>query len=141
MPDIYAQMSLEDILLTIFAIIVIVVLAWCTYAFFRAIFFFIFSGGKEDQKKKGWNSIRFMVIGVVLCIGLLISFPYILKSMNVELSEEYSTKQVFTKAGELFKKVFEVGRMVKDAQKENEFRGQLYYDINSENSTVGWYDL
>lgn len=141
MPDIYAQASLEDILLTIFAIIVIVVLAWCVYAFFRAIFFFIFSGGKEEERKKWWNSIRFMVIGVILSIALLISFPYVLKSMNVELSEEYSTKQVFNKAGDLFKKIFEVWKIVKDAQKENEFRGQLYYDINSQDSWVEWYDL
>lgn len=82
-----------------------------------------------------------MVIGVILSIALLISFPYVLKSMNVELSEEYSTKQVFNKAWELFKKIFEVGSMIKDAQKENEFRGQLYYDINSETSNAEWYDL
>ena len=132
MVDIYNYTSLENVLLTVFAIIVIIVLAGCLYAFLRAIFFFIFSGGKEDQKKKGWNSIRFMVIGVILCVGLLISFPYIIKAMNVELTEEYSTKQVFNKAGELFKKVFEVGTMVKDAQKENEFRGNPYYNINGE---------
>ncbi|AHB40987.1 hypothetical protein P148_SR1C00001G0180 [candidate division SR1 bacterium RAAC1_SR1_1] len=141
MVDAYSYTSLEGVILTVFAIVVIVVLAGCLYAFFRAIFFFIFSGGKEEQKKKGWNSIRFMVIGVILCIGLLISFPYVIKSMNVELSEEYSTKQVFNKAGELFKKIFEVGSMVKDAQKENEFRGQLYYDINSETPNGEGYDL
>lgn len=141
MVDIYSYTSLEDVMLTIFAIIVIVVMIGCLYAFFRAIFFFIFSGGKEEQKKKWWNSIRFMVIGVILCIALLISFPYVLKSMNVELSEEYSTKQVFNKAWELFRKVFEVGSMIKDAQKENEFRGQLYYDVNSQESQSAWYDL
>lgn len=83
-----------------------------------------------------------MVIGVILCIVLLVSFPYVLKSMNVELTEEYSTKQVFNKAWDLFKKLFEVGSMVKDAQKENEFRWQLYYDINGQTTTNGgWYDL
>jgi len=81
-----------------------------------------------------------MVIWVILCIWLLVSFPYVLKSMNVELSEEYSTKQVFSKAWELFKKIFEVGTMVKDAQKENEFRWNPYYDINSESSDI-WYSL
>ncbi len=139
MPDIYKQATLEDILLTVFAIIVIVVLAGCLYAFFRAIFFFIFSWGKEEQKKKWRNSVRFMVIGVILCIGLLISFPYVLKSMNVELTEDYSTKKVFTKAWELFKKAFEIGTLVKEAQKENEFRGNMYYEINNE--TPWWYNL
>ncbi|MDD3262455.1 MAG: hypothetical protein PHR61_01305 [Candidatus Absconditabacteria bacterium] len=139
MPDIYKQATLEDILLTVFAIIVIIVLAGCLYAFFRAIFFFIFSGGKEEQKKKGWNSVRFMVIGVILSIGLLISFPYVLKSMNVELTEDYSTKKVFNKAGELFKKIFEITRIVKESQLENEFRGNMYYDVN--NQTPGSYNL
>lgn len=140
MVDIYSYTSLEEVMLTIFAVVVIVVLWGCLYAFFRAIFFFIFSGWKEDQKKKGWNSIRFMVIWVILSIGLLISFPYILKSMNVKLTEEYSTKQVFTKAWDLFEKVFELWKMVKDAQKENEFRWNPYYDINSDTSSE-WYNL
>ncbi len=81
-----------------------------------------------------------MVIWVILSIGLLISFPYILKSMNVKLTEEYSTKQVFTKAWDLFEKVFELWKMVKDAQKENEFRWNPYYDINSDTSSE-WYNL
>lgn len=139
MPDIYKQATLEDILLTVFAIIVIIVLAGCLYAFFRAIFFFIFSGGKEEQKKKWWNSVRFMVIWVILSIGLLISFPYVLKSMNVELTEDYSTKKVFSKAWELFKKLFEITRIVKESQLENEFRWNMYYDIN--NQTPWSYDL
>ena len=139
MPDIYKQATLEDILLTVFAIIVIIVLAGCLYAFFRAIFFFIFSGGKEEQKKKWWNSVRFMVIWVILSIGLLISFPYVLKSMNVELTEDYSTKKVFNKAWELFKKIFEITRIVKESQLENEFRWNMYYDIN--NQTPWSYDL
>ena len=139
MPDIYKQATLEDILLTVFAIIVIIVLAGCLYAFFRAIFFFIFSGGKEEQKKKWWNSVRFMVIWVILSIGLLISFPYVLKSMNVELTEDYSTKKVFNKAWDLFKKIFEITRIVKESQLENEFRWNMYYDIN--NQTPWSYDL
>lgn len=139
MPDIYKQATLEDILLTVFAIIVIIVLAGCLYAFFRAIFFFIFSGGKEEQKKKWWNSVRFMVIWVILSIGLLVSFPYVLKSMNVELTEDYSTKKVFNKAWELFKKLFEITRIVKESQLENEFRWNMYYDIN--NQTPWSYNL
>ncbi len=135
MPDIYNQTSLEDILLSAFAIVVILVLAGCLYSFIRAIFFFVFSWWKEDQRKKGRNSIRFMIVWVLLCIILLFSFPFILRSLNVELKEEYSTKTVFAKAGELFKKTFEIGTIIKEAQQENQFRWQPYYNTNQ------WYNL
>jgi len=80
-----------------------------------------------------------MVIWVILSIGLLISFPYVLKSMNVELTEDYSTKKVFNKAWELFKKIFEITRIVKESQLENEFRWNMYYDVN--NQTPWSYNL
>lgn len=82
-----------------------------------------------------------MVIGVLLSVVLFVSFPYVLKAMNVELTEEYSTKSVFVKAGDLFKKALEVGSMIKDSQKENEFRGQLYYDVNSNSANQWVYEL
>ena len=82
-----------------------------------------------------------MVIGIILCIWLLVSFPYVIKSMNVELSEEYSTKKVFNKAGELFKKIFEVWKIVKEWQMENEFRWNPFYEINSQSSSPWSYDL
>ena len=106
------------------------------YSFIRAVFLFIFSGGKEEKKKKGRNAIRFMIIGAILTIVLLVSFPYILKGMNVELTDQYSTKKVFTRAGELFKKLFEVGQMIKQGQKENEFRGNMYINTSPSTSTT-----
>ena len=136
MPDIYQQTSMEDVILTVFAVVVILVLWGCLYSFIRAVFLFIFSGGKEEKKKKGRNAIRFMIIGAILTIVLLVSFPYILKGMNVELTDQYSTKKVFTRAGELFKKLFEVGQMIKQGQKENEFRGNMYINTSPSTSTT-----
>lgn len=52
MPGIYKQTSIEDIILSVFAVIVIVILIGCLYSFFRAVFLFIFAGSKEESKKK-----------------------------------------------------------------------------------------
>ena len=99
---------MEDIILTAIAIVVILVVAGSLYSFFRAIFFFIVSGSKDDKRKKGRNSIRFMIIGVLLTLVLMLSFPYILKSMNIEVKDSYTVKNVLNKAGELIKKTFEL---------------------------------
>jgi len=52
MPDIANQTSLESIILTILAVVIILVIVGCIYTFVRAIFLFIFSGSKEENKKK-----------------------------------------------------------------------------------------
>ncbi|HCB51238.1 TPA: hypothetical protein DEP21_01465 [Patescibacteria group bacterium] len=79
---------------------------------------------------------------MLLSIVLLIGFPYVLKAMGVQLEQEYNTKMVFSKAGELFTKVFEVGKLIKNAQKENEYRGNPYYDFDgTDSSTTSSYNL
>ena len=82
-----------------------------------------------------------MVIGLVLCVTLLVSFPYVIKSMNIDLSEDYSTKKVFTRAGDLFKKAFDVWKIIKESQKENEFRWNMFYDLNNKSSDIWSYNL
>jgi energy-coupling factor transporter transmembrane protein EcfT len=141
-PTISSYNTLEDVILTIFAIVVVIVLIWCLYSFFSAIFFLVFSWGKDDQKKKWWNSLRFMIIGLLIFATMLIGFPYILKSMNVELTQEYSVKKVFVRAWDMFKQVFKIGTIIKDSQKENEYRGNLFYDLNNKDTpTKSQYEL
>jgi hypothetical protein len=101
MPDIYKQSTFQDLVLTILAIVVMVIAIGCIYSFIRAIFFFIFSQGKEDKIKAGWNSIRYMIMGVILTIVLLFIFPLLLKWMHVQGSENYSAKNIVNKASEL----------------------------------------
>ena len=146
MPDIYRQTTMADVVLTIFAIIVIIVIAGCLYSFIRAIILFVFSWSKEENKKKWRNSIRFMIIGLLLTVVLFIIFPFILKWMNVDLGEDYSAKKVFNKAGELLQKVVLLKDVVKESQQDNQFRWNLYYpSAGSPSSTTsqpsGNYDL
>jgi hypothetical protein len=63
--------SAEDIILFILAIAILLIFIGCIYAFFHAIFLFIFSKGEETKVKAAWNSIRYMIIGLFLTIMLL----------------------------------------------------------------------
>ncbi|MCF7835188.1 hypothetical protein K9M48_04020 [Candidatus Gracilibacteria bacterium] len=126
------QATVENIILTVLALVIIAICIGCIYAFVRAIFLFIFSQGKEDKIKAAWNSIRYMIIGIILTIILLFVFPLIFKWMNVKGYENYSAKNIFNKAGTLIKGASNIGDVIKESQKDMQYRGQLYYDTDSE---------
>ncbi|GHV22047.1 hypothetical protein FACS1894176_05700 [Bacteroidia bacterium] len=97
MPEITLFATPEDIILFAFAVAVLIVFAGCIYAFFRAIFLFIFSKGEDAKVKAAWNSIRYMVIGLFLTIMLLFAGPQLLRMFKVQNYEVYTAKNVFTK--------------------------------------------
>ena len=101
MPEVFNNLfkTSEDIILFALAIIILIVFLGCIYAFFRAIFLFIFSNGAEDKIKKARDTIRYMVIGLFLTIMLLFVGPYVMKlfaSESVDTSK-YTVKNVFNK--------------------------------------------
>lgn len=132
MNSIVIDAKMEDIILTAFAIIVIIVFVWCLYTFVRAIFFFIFSQSKEENKKKWWNSLRFMIIGLILTFFLLFLIPTILRFMNIPDYKNYSIVKVFRKSSELMWKFFSLGSIIRDSQEQNQYRWQFYYDTNTQ---------
>lgn len=105
---------MENMLLTVLALIVLLICGGCVYAFVHAIFLFIFSHGEEDKKKSAWNGIRYMIIGVILTIFLLTIFPVIFKQLKVTGYEIYTAKNVFERAGEIVNKLFQFGQVVRD---------------------------
>ena len=128
MPDIYKQETLQNIILTILWIIVIVVVVGCIYTLIRAIFFFIFSHQKEEFKKKWQSSIRFMMIWAILTIVLLLLIPTLFRLMNIPNYQNYTTKSIFQKAGDLINSAFNLWDVIKKSQKANEYQWDLYYD-------------
>ena len=131
MPDIYKQASFQNIILTILAVIVIIIILWCIYTFIRAIFFFIFSHNKDEYKKKWQSSIRFMLIGIILTIVLLLLIPTLFKLMNIPDYQTYTTKSIFQRAGKLMNSIFNLGDIIKESQNNNQYKWDLYYDTNS----------
>jgi multisubunit Na+/H+ antiporter MnhB subunit len=110
------------------------VLVGVIYTFVRAIIMFIFSHNKEENKKKWWNSIRFMIIGIILTIVLLLLIPTVLKWMKVPKYDIYTPKNVFGRAWELVNLLFDLGNIVKQSQENSQYNGQLYQDINNNDS-------
>ncbi len=131
MNAVYANADFQNVILTILALVVILVLVGCIYTFIRAIVLFIFSHNKEENKKKGWNSIRFMIIGVILTILLLFMVPVVLRWMNVPQYDVYTPTNIFSRAGELVGGLFNLGNVIKQSQEQSEYRWQPYQNIDS----------
>ncbi len=138
MPSIYGQTTMEDVVLTICAILVIVIIVAAFVSFVYAVYFFLFSQGKEDKKAKGRNAIRYMIIWVVLTVLFLGILPFALKGVGVEL-KNYSTQSIFTRVGDVIKATFKVGTAIKDSQVNNQYRGDPY--INTDTTKSSGYQL
>jgi formate hydrogenlyase subunit 3/multisubunit Na+/H+ antiporter MnhD subunit len=136
MNAVYANADFQNVILTVLALVVILVIVGCIYTFIRAIIMFIFSHSKEENKKKGWNSIRFMIIGVILTIVLLFLIPVVLKRMKVPKYDVYSPTNIFSRAGELITGLFSLGNVIKQSQQNSQYRGELY-DGNVDSSANG----
>jgi hypothetical protein len=52
MNAVYDNADFQNVILTILALVVILVIGGCIYTFIRAIIMFIFSHSKEENKKK-----------------------------------------------------------------------------------------
>lgn len=140
MPSIYWQVSLEQVIITICAILVIVAILGGFVSFVTAVYFFLFSKGKEEKKTKGRNAIRYMIIGLVLMVLFLTILPLALKGAGVEV-KEYSTKAIFTRVGEIIQKSFHIGTVIKDSQTGNQYRGDPYININDWATSSPGYQL
>ncbi len=101
-------------MLTVLALIVLVICGGCVYAFVHAIFLFIFSHGDEEKKKSAWNSIRYMIIGVILTIFLLTVFPVVFRQLNVSGYEVYTAKNVFERSWEIINKILQFSQIVRE---------------------------
>lgn len=137
MNAIYDNANFQNAILTVLALVVILVIVWCIYTFIRAIIMFIFSHSKEENKKKWRNSIRFMIIGVILTIFLLFLVPLVLRLMKVPQYNVYTPVNVFGRAGELVNSLFSLGNVIKQSQENSQFRGEMYDNtVNSSNSQL-----
>jgi uncharacterized BrkB/YihY/UPF0761 family membrane protein len=105
---------MENMLLTVLALLVLIICGGCVYAFVHAIFLFIFSHGDEEKKKSAWNSIRYMIIGVILTIFLLTVFPVVFRQLKVTGYEVYTARNVFERSGEIINQLFRFTQIVRD---------------------------
>ncbi|MCX6823737.1 MAG: hypothetical protein NT085_01285 [candidate division SR1 bacterium] len=137
MNAIYSNANFQNVILTVLALVVLLVIVGCIYTFIRAIIMFVFSHSKEENKKKGRNSIRFMIIGVILTVLLLFLVPLVLRLMKVPKYDVYTPVNVFGRAGELVNGLFGLGNVIKQSQQNSQYNGQLYdSNVDSTSPTV-----
>ena len=93
--------SIAMMLQTVIALVVIAVFVMAIVSFVMAIWDFIRSEWEEEEKKKWWNRIRFMMIGVILTIFFLIVFPLFLRQLWVVNYEMFTAPNIFIKVGNI----------------------------------------
>ena len=87
-----------DLILSIIAIIIILIFAGSIYAFFYAIGLFVFSAWDNEKIKKAWNSIRYMIIGILLTLFFLFIFPLLFQRLNVPQADQFTAQGIFSRA-------------------------------------------
>ncbi len=95
----------------------------------------MFAHSKEENKKKWRNSIRFMIIGVILTILLLFMVPVILRWMKVPKYDMYTPTNIFGRAGELINWLFNLGDIIKQSQEHSQYNGQMYQPLDTNSET------
>jgi Na+-driven multidrug efflux pump len=97
--------SIEDILLTILAILVIMILVGTIYSIVSAIISFVFSNGDNDKIKKAWNGIRYAILGLIMTVLLLFIFPIIFQRLWANTTTNYSARAILERAMMLWRKI------------------------------------
>ncbi len=111
-----------DVILFIFALIVLVILVWCIWAFFYAVFLFIFSRWDDSKVKSAWNGIRYMIIWLFMTVMLLFMWPTILRLFRMQNADNYSAKYIFVKVGDIVTCIWPwIVAVIKDYPNNNPF--------------------
>lgn len=121
----------EEIVLYVLGGLLLVICWGCIYAFFKAIFTLIYSNWDDKEKKSAFSSIRYMILGLFLTVMLLFMAPALLRFMHLQGAERYTAKAVFTYMGKILGHIGRLGNFVKETQVNNQYNGELYYNLDS----------
>lgn len=111
-----------DVILFVFALIVLVVLVGCIWAFFYAVFLFIFSRWDDSKVKSAWNGIRYMIIWLFMTVMLLFMWPTILRLFRLQNADTYSAKYIFVKVWNIVSCIWTgIVSVIKDYPNNNPF--------------------
>lgn len=105
----YWYSSIEDIILTALAILVILILAWTIYSIIRAIIQFVFSNGDGEKIKKARNGIRYTIIGMIITVLLLFFFPILFAKIGSQNAKAYSASAILERAMWLGRRILNTG--------------------------------
>ena len=124
-----------DVILFIFALIVLVVLVGCVWAFFYSVFLFVFSKWDDSKVKSAWNCIRYMIIWLFITVMILFMAPTVLKIFWMRNYENYSAKYIFVKVGNIVSCVSTwITSVVTDYSNNNPFWDSSYPLLDGEST-------
>lgn len=97
---------LDGLIQIVLAVLVLIIFGGSIYAFFYAIFLFIFSAWDAEKIQKAWNSIRYMILGVIFTIMLLFVFPVILTRVWLSSADKFKAQSIFNTAIQIVEYIF-----------------------------------
>lgn len=100
---------LDELIQIVLAVLVLIIFWGSIYAFFYAIFLFIFSAWDAEKIQKAWNSIRYMILGIIFTIMLLFVFPVILSRVWLSSAEKFKAQNIFNTAIQIVEYIFTFG--------------------------------
>ena len=103
--------GIEYIVLSILAGLVISIFGGAIYAFFLAIWLFIFSGGNEEKIKRAWTSLRFMILGIIMTLVFLFVFPVLFQRMRIAWYQAYTAENIFRQSSFLIRSLLDFGKV------------------------------
>jgi formate hydrogenlyase subunit 3/multisubunit Na+/H+ antiporter MnhD subunit len=102
---------IQSIVLTILAWLIIIIFWWAIYAFFLAIWLFIFSWGNEEKIKKARTSLRFMILWIIMTLAFLFIFPALFKMMKIPWYQAYTAENIFKQASYIISSLLDFGKL------------------------------
>ena len=122
------MLSVASLILTILALLVLIIFIGSLYAFFYAIFQFIFSSGDADKVKSWWNSIRYMALGIMFTLTILFVFPILLKKASVPGYQYYTASNIFARVGKITGGLLSLGQEAFDTYSDGAVLREWLYD-------------
>lgn len=98
--------GLDQLVLILLATLILIIFGWSIYAFFYAIFLFIFSAWDAEKIKNAWNSIRYMILWIIFTLALLFVFPVIFKKVWLINAEMFEASNIFWMAVDIVNYLF-----------------------------------
>ena len=102
----YSYTPLQNLILNILAILFIIIFWWAIYAFFSSVFLFIFSKGDPKKIEKALNSLKYMILWIILSLIILFLFPIVAQKIKIPGYQIYTAKNIFNRASSLIKDIF-----------------------------------
>lgn len=97
---------LQNLILNALAILFIIIFWGAIYAFFSSVFLFVFSKWDPKKIEKAMNSLKYMILWIILSLIILFIFPFVAQKIKIPGYKIYTAKNIFNRASYLIKNIY-----------------------------------